>query len=1136
MSDMLAPTDVKWYEIQEKVFTRWVNDYLEDVDQSIESLKTDFQTGVKLILLLEAISAKEFQRYNKKPRMKFHKMENITMAIEFIKSEGIRLVNIGTDDIYEGNMRIILGLVWTLILRYEIKCGAGNDTGTNALLEWIRSKIPEYDIKNFTKHWNDGRAVCALTNAMLPGLVSNHRELDPTNKEANATRGIDLAWDRLKVDKLILPDEMTHPKVDKLAMMTYLAQFRNIKPEDMITDASLCKAYGPGLEKCIVKDMATFTVEVPTQVTSELVIRIASEQETCEVKQSNDKEGVYECTYTPMTPGVHRVDVLVGGLHIPHSTFNVPVLEKEAARCRAFGEGLSKGMRGDEAVFNVEVPPDIDREGMLTVTVTGPGDSSTAVTMTKSDNYTCAYTPTGAGEHTIAIEWGKQPIPGSLFAPLVEERPAALCKAYGEGLSEGVVGDVARFTVEMPATHSAEQLAITCSGAGSDVAVSRTADAAGGGLVQASYTPSQEGEHTIQISYGDEDIPGSCFKAAVEQRSIASRSRAHGPGLEGGTCDMESAFKVDTPVSEEEVEGKLEIKVVGPADEAEATVTKREGGVFDVVYMPTTPGDYEVHVTIEGENVPGSVFRLSVLQKSDAKRCRAFGPGLTEGLRDFVSEFWVEGPGDLDMANKLIVDVTGPEEEKVEVKVEKEGDGKMRVSYTPLDEGEHKVTVQVSGEDVKGSVFVVPVAGPRGVVQVYFSTTTSSVIMRSNIDRLEQLFFIKKVHLRPDFQPWVAMDMIEKSERDEIYAQAAVRKLPLVWIDDDFVGSWDEIEELNECGELDPLLAMHTVHLMTPEEHMKRLMGLGEESSESAAARTHFCGDCGFTKLTDNSYCPECGATNPLPFTSDNIGKRLRMQKVEKPPEVKRNNGKAAAIQARMNELVKRKEERQAEEEKLLSVPLDPATINHDEFFVNCYIGNHVEAERMLKAGMDPNLTDDNGNSPWRAAMENQQDHMAALLVRYGAHFLSEDLFIAVCNDEFELVKAMVEKGMPVNILDEEGSTPFTVAIEEQHGKIARYLRKKGAKLPTAPGFVADANPDKAVPAKPLLPEPSGPVPDEEDFFIACAEGDLAQVLNMVACRANVNAQDEDGTSVLSIAIGEGHLEVAALLKKFGAL
>ena len=109
---------------------------------------------------------------------------------------------------------------------------------------------------------------------------------------------------------------------------------------------------------------------------------------------------------------------------------------------------------------------------------------------------------------------------------------------------------------------------------------------------------------------------------------------------------------------------------------------------------------------------------------------------------------------------------------------------------------------------------------------------------------------------------------------------------------------------------------------------------------------------------------------------------------------------------------MKRKEERQAEEEKLLSVPLDPATINHDEFhdefFVNCYIGNHVEAERMLKAGMDPNLTDDNGNSPWRAAMENQQDHMAALLVRYGAHFLSEDLFIAVCNDEFELVKAMV--------------------------------------------------------------------------------------------------------------------------------
>jgi len=45
---------------------------------------------------------------------------------------------------------LILGLLWTLILRYEIKSGDDNASAMDDLLKWVRSKIPEYDIKNFT--------------------------------------------------------------------------------------------------------------------------------------------------------------------------------------------------------------------------------------------------------------------------------------------------------------------------------------------------------------------------------------------------------------------------------------------------------------------------------------------------------------------------------------------------------------------------------------------------------------------------------------------------------------------------------------------------------------------------------------------------------------------------------------------------------------------------------------------------------------------------------------------------------------------------------------------------------------------------------------------------------------------------
>ena len=79
-----------------------------------------------------------------------------------------------------------LGLIWTLILHYQI----GADSGAkNELLQWVRSKIPSYNIQNFTKDWNDGRALCALNNALAPGTCSDHERLDPNQKVKNCQNG-----------------------------------------------------------------------------------------------------------------------------------------------------------------------------------------------------------------------------------------------------------------------------------------------------------------------------------------------------------------------------------------------------------------------------------------------------------------------------------------------------------------------------------------------------------------------------------------------------------------------------------------------------------------------------------------------------------------------------------------------------------------------------------------------------------------------------------------------------------------------------------------------------------------------------------------------------------------------------------
>jgi hypothetical protein len=103
-----------------------------------------------------------------------------------------RLVNIGPGDVNDGNEKLILGLLWTIIYHYQVAAtfkNAGQAHGKKGgardlLLEWVRSKIPEYNIQNFNKDWTDGKAICALTNAVAgePWILPEHNTMLPASK------------------------------------------------------------------------------------------------------------------------------------------------------------------------------------------------------------------------------------------------------------------------------------------------------------------------------------------------------------------------------------------------------------------------------------------------------------------------------------------------------------------------------------------------------------------------------------------------------------------------------------------------------------------------------------------------------------------------------------------------------------------------------------------------------------------------------------------------------------------------------------------------------------------------------------------------------------------------------------------
>lgn len=90
--------------------------------------------------------------------------QNVTKALQFIKDRGVHLTNIAAEDIIDGNLKLILGLIWTLILRFTIAdISEEGLSAKDGLLLWVQRKTkgyaPEVDVKDFTWSWGDGLAL-----------------------------------------------------------------------------------------------------------------------------------------------------------------------------------------------------------------------------------------------------------------------------------------------------------------------------------------------------------------------------------------------------------------------------------------------------------------------------------------------------------------------------------------------------------------------------------------------------------------------------------------------------------------------------------------------------------------------------------------------------------------------------------------------------------------------------------------------------------------------------------------------------------------------------------------------------------------------------------------------------------------
>ncbi|XP_019367897.1 PREDICTED: microtubule-actin cross-linking factor 1 isoform X13 [Gavialis gangeticus] len=221
--------------VQKKTFTKWVNKHLMKVRKHINDLYEDLRDGHNLISLLEVLSGVKLPR--EKGRMRFHRLQNVQIALDFLKQRQVKLVNIRNDDITDGNPKLTLGLIWTIILHFQISDiyisgESGDMSAKEKLLLWTQKVTAGYigvKCTNFSSCWSDGKMFNALIHRYRPDLVDMERVQIQSSRE-NLEQAFEIA-ERLGVTRLLDAEDVDVPSPDEKSVITYVSSIYDAFPK-----------------------------------------------------------------------------------------------------------------------------------------------------------------------------------------------------------------------------------------------------------------------------------------------------------------------------------------------------------------------------------------------------------------------------------------------------------------------------------------------------------------------------------------------------------------------------------------------------------------------------------------------------------------------------------------------------------------------------------------------------------------------------------------------------------------------------------------------------------------------------------------------------------------------------------------
>uniref|UniRef100_A0A671Z322 Dystrophin n=1 Tax=Sparus aurata TaxID=8175 RepID=A0A671Z322_SPAAU len=223
-------------DVQKKTFTKWVNSQLAKTGKPpVEDLFSDLCDGRRLLELLEGLSGHALGHAV---------LTDVPVCCLLLQVE---LVNIGAADIVDGNHKLILGLIWSIILHWQVKdvmkdvmAGLQQTNSEKILLSWVRQntrQYPQVNVVNFSSSWNDGLAFNALIHSHRPELFDWSSVEKKTSAIDRLEHAFNKAEQHLGIERLLDPEDVAVPHPDKKSVIMYVTSLFQVLPQSISMEA-----------------------------------------------------------------------------------------------------------------------------------------------------------------------------------------------------------------------------------------------------------------------------------------------------------------------------------------------------------------------------------------------------------------------------------------------------------------------------------------------------------------------------------------------------------------------------------------------------------------------------------------------------------------------------------------------------------------------------------------------------------------------------------------------------------------------------------------------------------------------------------------------------------------------------------